>query len=489
MSKPKFYNRENERRSLSQMLKSDRSELIIIYGRRGVGKSALLEQALASNGEAYMFYRATRRTLSLQMEELANTVREAFPDAFLPQAFTDFSVFLNFLSHRAETHEGPVIAVIDELPYLADADPGLLTVIQHWWDANKRRPNIKLFFAGSYVAFMERKVLDINAPLYNRRTGQMMLLPMDYAEAALFFPQYTPQEKMEVYAILGGLPSYLEQFNPVATIEENVKNTVLRQNTYLSEEPDWLLLEDLRKDTIYGSILRAIAGGERKPSDIARAIGKNAAQDVNGFLETLKDLKLVVRQIPITESRSSRSRNSLYWIDDQYIDFWYRFVDPSRSLIARGIGERLWDNVIAPSLQEYVSKPTFERACREYLWRALMAGVLPDSLSFTDVGTWWGAKDREIDVVALTAEGKVALIGECKWRETPMDVSDYADMLTDIKLAGDDLGLSPNDSGSEINPWLIMFSRSGFTPRLEELANSQNPGRLLLVTLDQMYEV
>ena len=200
-------------------------------------------------------------------------------------------------------------------------------------------------------------------------------------------------------------------------------------------------------------------------------------------------MKLVVRQIPITESRSSRSRNSLYWIDDQYIDFWYRFVDPSRSLIARGIGERLWDNVIAPSLQEYVSKPTFERACREYLWRALMAGVLPNSLSFTDVGTWWGAKDREIDVVALNAEGKVALIGECKWRETPMDVSDYADMLTDIKLAGDDLGLSPNDSGSEINPWLIMFSRSGFTPRLEELANSQNPGRLLLVTLDQMYEV
>jgi hypothetical protein len=211
----------------------------------------------------------------------------------------------------------------------------------------------------------------------------MKLLPMDYAEAALFFPEYSAQQKMEVYAILGGLPSYLEQFNPAATISDNVKNTVLRQNTYLSEEPDWLLLEDLRRDRLYGSILRAIARGERKPSDIARAIGKNSAQDITGPLETLRDLRLVAREVPVTELRQSRSRNSLYWIDDPYLDFWYRFVDPSRSLIARGLGERLWDSAIAPNLQQYVSKPTFKRACREYLWRALGVGILPSELALT----------------------------------------------------------------------------------------------------------
>ena len=248
---------------------SRRSELLILYGRRGVGKSALLERTLAKSGGNYVFYRATRRTLPLQMEALTEAVREAFPQAFVPQTFSDFSVFLDFLAYQAtelEKHGGqPVVAVIDELPYLADVDPGLLTVLQHWWDANKRRPNLKIFLAGSYVAFMERQVLDINAPLYNRRTGAMKLDPLDYAEAALFFPDYSLQEKMEAYAILGGMPSYLEQFDPKQSIEENVKRTILRRNTYLSEEPDWLLLEDLRKDTLYGSIFRRLPEENANP--------------------------------------------------------------------------------------------------------------------------------------------------------------------------------------------------------------------------------
>src|SRR5262249_4391306 len=144
-----------------------------------------------------------------------------------------------------------------------------------------------------------RQVLEHNAPLYNRRTGAMRLDPMDYAEAALFFYRYGFEEKMIAYAVLGGLPSYLEQFDPWQSIEWNVKATVLKQNTYLSEEPDWLLLEDLRRDVTYGSILRAVAMGERKPSDIARAIGKDSAQDVGPRLATLQELGLLAREVPI----------------------------------------------------------------------------------------------------------------------------------------------------------------------------------------------
>jgi AAA+ ATPase superfamily predicted ATPase len=488
-----FHNRERERRVLQDAVASPRSELLIVYGRRGVGKSALLEWALAPSGSAYTFYRATRRTLPLQMQALTVAVREAFPDAFLPQPFADFSVFLDFLAHRAseqQAHGGPpVVAVIDELPYIADVEPGLLTEIQHWWDDNKRRPNLKLFLAGSYVAFMERQVLDVNAPLYNRRTGAMKLEPMDYAEASLFFPGYTSQEKMEAYAILGGMPSYLEQFDPAKTIAENVKTTILRRNTYLSEEPDWLLLEDLRKDTLYGSILQAIAKGERKPSDIARAIGKNSAQDIAPALETLRDLGLVAREVPITEGRQSRSRNSLYGIADAYLDFWYRFVDPSRSLIARGLGERLWEQTIVANLQEYISRPTFERACRQYLWRAFAAGKLPQELLFTDIGTWWGAGDKEIDVVAVDAENRVMLAGSCKWTTAPVDVPEYAALLADLKVVATHLRLDANAIGTADGPWLAMFSRAGFTSRLEELAARQQPQRLLLVTLETLYAV
>ena len=194
---------------------------------------------------------------------------------------------------------------------------------------------------------------------------------------------------MAACSILGELPSYLEQFDPEAMIEENVKATILRSNTYPSEEPSWLLLEDLRRDTVYGSILRMIP-----------------------------------------ELRQSRSSLSLYWIGDAYLDFWYRFVDPSQSLVARGLGERLWTQSIAPELPRHISRPTFERACRQYLWSALAAENLPPGLSFTDVGTLWGAAE---------------------------------------------------------SPWIAIFSRSGFSDRLRDLATGQSPTRLLLVGLNNMY--
>ena len=157
-------------------------------------------------------------------------------------------------------------------------------------------------------------------------------------EAALFFPDYTPEEKMTAYAVLGGMPSYLEQFDPALSVAENARATILRPNTYLAQEPDWLLLEDLRRDVVHGSMLRAVAQGARKPSDIARAIGKDSAQDIGPQLATLQDLGLLVREVPITEKRQARSRSSLYFLSDHYLDFWYRFVDPARSLVAQELG-------------------------------------------------------------------------------------------------------------------------------------------------------
>jgi AAA+ ATPase superfamily predicted ATPase len=484
-----FFNRVRERAAILDALRSRRAELMILYGRRGVGKAALLRQAIEDSGEPCLFYRATRRTLPLQMSALTDAVRLAFPDDFLGQPFGSFSTFLDFLSHKASARAAkgdtaPVVAIIDEIPYLADVEPGLLTVLQHWWDDNRHLANLKLFLAGSYMAFMERQVLDLRAPLYNRRTGAMKLEPMNYAEAALFFPDYSPEDKMQIYAVLGGMPSYLVQFDPEKGLRENIEATILRSNTYLFEEPDWLLLEELRRDITFGSILRAVAMGERKPSDIARAIGKDSAQDIARQLARLQDMALLVREVPVTERRHAgryptRSRNSLYFLADNYLDFWYRFVDPGRTLISLGQGGSVWQRSIEPLFGEYVSRPAFERACRQYLWRALDAGSLPAELEFADVGSWWGSGDREIDVVAVDQNGAVTLAGSCKWTLSPMDVREYAALRDDLaaaKLATDDT-------------WLALFSRSGFTERLRQVAASLEPRRLLLVDLASMYGV
>ena len=196
-----------------------------------------------------------------------------------------------------------------------------------------------------------------------------------------------------------------------------------------------------------------------------------------------------MREVPVTEARQSRSRNSLYWVADGYLDFWYRFVDPSRSLIARGLGARLWEQEIQPGLQAYISRPTFERACRQFLWRAFAAGTLPSDLLLTEVGTWWGAGDKELDVVGLDAQGAVVLVGSCKWTNAPMDVAEYAALLADLKAVASDLKLDTDKIGTTEGPRLALFSRSGFTPRLEELVAQQEPPWLLLFALEDLYRL
>lgn len=404
-------------------------------------------------------------------------VRDAYPDEFLPQTFASTDVFLQLLARLAQRHPGePVIAIVDELPYLAEAEPGFLTALQHWWDGHKALPNLKLFLAGSYLAFMERQVLHANAPLYNRRTGQMRLAPMAYFEAALFFPHYSPRQKLETYAILGGMPLYLEQFSPDKSWDANLLSTALRPNTYLTEEPEWLLLQDLRTEVIYGSILRAIAAGNRKPSDIARAIGKQSAQDIAPHLQSLLELNLIRRDMPITDRNRPGARKSLYWLADNYLAFWYRYVDPARSLIVHGQEDQVLAR-IKRSLHEYIARPPFEEVCRQFLWHALASGRLPTGLTFEEVGTWWDGP-HEIDVVAQ--EGSTTtLVGSCKWTAAPMSFRDLNRLQQ--SLASGAGALKPADGC-----WHALFSREGFEPRLSVFA-AQSENRVLLFTPDDLF--
>ncbi|MBV9278901.1 MAG: ATP-binding protein [Chloroflexi bacterium] len=470
-----FLDRTRELDSLCAAATSNRTELIIVYGRRGVGKSTLLAETLRD--VRHIFYSATRRALPLQLADLTAIVREAYPDAFVPESFRSIEEFLRFLADLAGRYpDEPVIAVLDELPYLAELDQGLLTVLQHWWDRNKRLPNLKLFLAGSYVAFMERQVLGLSAPLYNRRTGQLKLEPLRYDEAALFFPSYPPRRRIEAYAVLGGMPTYLEWFDPDQGLEENLLATVLRPNTFLNREPDWLLLEDLRRDVTYGSILRAVAAGDRKPSDIARSIGKTSAQDIAQQIEALRDLDLLRREVPITDRQRPASRRSLYWLADNYLAFWYRYVDPNQSLIAEGHGRRVLDRIRA-SFHEYVARPPFEEVCRQFLRRAYAADRLPPSLHFNAVGTWWN-RSHEIDVVAQ--EGSTTtLAGSCKWTNAPMDAGDLHRLRQTVTAAAADLHPAPDC-------YHALFSRQGFDASL--LAAARRPdSRLLLFTPDDLF--
>jgi uncharacterized protein len=471
-----FLNRTRELASLRTAATSDQAELVIVYGRRGVGKSTLLSRAV--NGMRHVFYGATRRTLPVQLEDLTAVVRGAYPDEFVPAMFTSVEDFLRFLAELARRHPAePVVAIIDELPYLADVDPGLLTVLQHWWDRSKGLANLKLFLAGSYVGFMERQVLGASAPLYNPRTGQLKLEPLRYDEAALFFPSYSPRERIEAYAVLGGMPTYLERFDPDRGLDENLLLTVLRPNTFLNREPDWLLLEDLRRDVIYGSILRAVATRNRRPSDIARSIGKASAQDITRQIEALRDLNLIRREVPITDIRRPMSRRSLYWLADNYLAFWYRYVDPNQSLITEDQRQRVLAR-IKQSFHEYVARPPFEEVCRQFLLRAYGADRLPTDLHFNAVGTWWN-RTHEIDIVAQEGSA-TTLVGSCKWTNASMDGGDLYQLRQALTAAKAEL--TPASSC-----WYALFSREGFDASLVAAAG-ESDSRVLLFTPEDLFE-
>lgn len=476
-----FLNRTHEVADIKRFLASQRSELLILYGRRGVGKSALIAEALS--GQTHLYYQATTRALVQQLEDLSEGFRSFASDMLLPGQFPSCDAFLDAVTRVARSRsEAPTIVVIDELPYLAAADPPLPTVIQRWWDGVKRADirNIKMLLLGSSVSWMEENTLTDRGAIYNRRTGQIKLDPFDYRNAALFYSEFDSQDKIGAFAIWGGMPSYLEGIDPARRLWENVHDAILQFGTRLGEEPSWLRFTELRNDVLYASIVRAIALRNHRPSEIARAAGRTRADEIAFALERLCDLRLVERIVPIHEADHARSRHARYVLADHYLAFWYTFVDRLRHLLgARRHQEAL--HRIQGDFDRYLSGRAFEDVCRQYLWQAMAAGRLPQNLEFDQVGSWWVARKEtpdEIDVVAMES-GRAVLIGECKWSRQPMDRRDLDGLSAALRAAGEEL--RPAD-----RPWRALFSRSGFSHDLQGLAINPEE-RLLLVTPDDLY--
>ncbi len=476
-----FHNRVHELEDVRRFVRSARPEMVIIYGRRGVGKTMLLAEALQS--APHLFYQASTRTLPQQLEDMTAALRAYAPEMAMGGPFTSLDAFLDaiaLLARRASPQ--PTVVVFDELPYLALSEPALPSVMQRWWDQLRRQdpPNLKLFLCGSLVSWMEEQTLAVTGPLHNRRTGQMKLDPLGYADAALFYPSYAPTERIAAYAIWGGLPSYLAELDPDRDLWSNVKDGVLIHTSRLADEPVWLRFADLRSDPVYESILRAIATGSRRPGKIASAVGKPRADDIMYHLRRLCDLGIVERIVPIHERHMPRTKNASYRLVDHYVAFWYRFVDRSRHLLAM----RLYDQavgLIQQQIDEYIASDVFEDLCRQHLWRALAERRLPEDLIFEDVGAWWrghNGESDELDIVAMD-RGHAVLVGECKWSTQPMDMRDLQGLRSALMKASQDL--QPID-----HPWRALFSKSGFSDDLLALARVPDE-RLLLFTPNDLY--
>lgn len=475
-----FFDRTTEIADIRGALTSGRSELRIVYGRRGAGKSTLFEHVFA--GTHHFSYTCTPRVFALQLADMERAIEDYAPGVLVGHLKT-FDDFLSVLSRlAARTPRKPFIAVIDELPYLAKEDKGVLGDLQRWFNRERRGgvKKMKLFLLGSMVSWMEEQALSDTAALKSVRTGQLAVHPLSYLHAAGFYPTWSAVDRIRAFSIWGGLPGVLSEINKRKTFWTNVETTTLTRGAKLYDEPDWLKYTDLRAEPLYSSIVRSIASGKRRPSDIAAEVmPAGSRSQIQPYLEKLRETQIVERRAPLL-SKDERPRSSLYYVSDPFLAYWYRFVSPERSLLDRGMVARPRKRVME-GLDKYVSEDAFEVVSRAYLWEALAAKRLPRALEFDRVGSWWtgsGADPDEADVVAYAGR-ELVLIGECKWSNQPADEGDLRGLDKIVRDFPAELAPSPT-------LWRALFSRNGFSDELRRLATRRSE-RVLLVEPADLY--
>ena len=400
----RFINRVNELALLERLAASDQRELLVIYGRRRLGKTALLRQFGA--GRPLLFFACPLSTAPEALRLFTRELARTFDDSLLARTrFSGWSEAVEYAVERCGRLGIPL--VLDELPYLQRSVPGIDSLLQHAWDGHDGA--VKLFLTGSSFSVMDAAVADPRAPLYGRRTAQLEVQPMSFDEVAEFHPAWSFEQRAVAYGLFGGVPAYVEQVARHESPGEAAHALALSPAGPLYAEPEFLVREELRDPGAYFAILHALAAGKTRPNEIAQDAGIPHAS-VGKYLDTLRRLRLVRRETPVTEARPERSRRSLYRLADPFLRFWFRYVYPNRSALEAGRSRQVLESVVLPDLDTFMGPP-YEDICRQRLidnWQRLL-GWQP-----LRVGRYWDAR-TEIDLIAVDAAGERAAFVECKW--------------------------------------------------------------------------
>ncbi len=462
-----FVGRERELESLRREISSSRPSLIIIFGRRRVGKSALILKALGETPHVY--YQATRLLDSANLSRFRDRIRNFMgTDDPLLAGLQSWEAVFEYLIRLARTtaRSTPLTVVLDEFPYLCEMNPGLPSILQVIWDQIEReRLPLKLVLCGSMMAFMEDLLAERN-PLYGRQTMVMKVGPLPFRDGAKFFPGWTDEDRLLAHFVFGGIPYYLGFCSPAKSFSENIVATVFGVGAPLLEEPEHVLQAELRSVSRYASIINAIASGCTQVSQIVGHLRElRSATDLAPYIATLMRLGLIRREASLDQRDRERERKGRYFLNDQFMVFWYRFVLPNLSAIASGHGQEMYETVVAPALNDYGGS-LFEVVSRQYM--SLYGGEAVAS-PVREVGRIWG-DDSDIDVVGETIEG-TPFFGECKWTVRAVGTNVLEELRR--RAASTAYGRRASDR------YLLLFSKSGFTPELTRIARADPWVRLL----------
>lgn len=462
----RFYCREDELGKLNKRYAGDKFECVVIYGRRRVGKTALINEFCRD--KPVIFFSALNTTGKENLAALSKAIMSfERPDMDLVPEFGSYDAALDELTVLSKDKR--IVFVIDEYPYLAKAKPAISAMLQHIIDHKWADSKMYLILCGSSMSFMESQVLGSQSPLYGRRTAQFKIEPLNYKETAVFHPDLSAEDNSLIYGITGGVPHYINKLDVKDSVDEALLENFFDRSSYLYEEPGNLLKQELREPAIYNAIIKAIAEGASRMNDIKLKVGEENSI-ISKYLKTLIELGIVKKETPIAEKPG---RKTIYLLADNFFRFWYRFVPVNMSAIDSGRITKIYPYAVKQYFSDYMGL-IFEKMCQDYLLYYL--DNLPIELS--EIGQWWGTDPRkkkqvQIDIVGTPVRGKEYIIGSCKYRNEKIGL-DELDLLRDYA--------SVFGKGNRYHYYI--FSKGGFT---DGLLQAQERGEVRLMSLEDLY--
>lgn len=438
-----FVGREKELNILNNQFRSDKFEFTVIYGRRRVGKTAIINEFIKNKKAIY--FTGVESNAKQNLQNLSQSILSFEQGMPIESEFSSFQTALDFVFQKSLRER--IVLVIDEYPYVAKSSNSLASTLQLLIDRYKDQSKLFLILCGSSMSYMEDHVLAYKAPLYGRRTAQIKVQPFDFFESCKYFNRFSAEDKALAYGIVGGTPQYLLQINDKISLKDNIKNIYLNSASFLFEEPTNLLKQEVREPAIYNAIISAIANGASKLSEIASKVGEETSV-CSAYIKNLISLEIIKKESPYGEKNS---RKTVYSIEDNMFRFWYRFVADSTSIISRGADELAYKK-IEPYLSDYMGA-VFEDISKQYLWSILLKGDCP--VNFADIGRWWGTNPKtrtqeEIDIVGFESK-ETALFAECKWTNDKVDSGVLDKLVVRSQLF------------NHTKKYFFLFSKSGFT--------------------------
>ena len=470
-----FIGRKRELKTLQELYQKEGFGMSVIYGRRRIGKSTLIAEF--TKDKKTVFYAAAKVGRERNMELFSDQVLAVLDPVLEGMKFSSIEAVFDFITKKMP--EDKLIIVIDELPYWAEKDEALLSILQKYIDTKWKDKNLMLILCGSALSFMENKVLSEKSPLFGRRDSQIKLEAFNYRDAALFVPGYSPEDQAICYGITGGVAKYLAMINGDMSLDENIKKQIFHTDGYLYEETRNLLTQEFSDITLVNAIIEQVASGENTVNLIAAKVGEKEPT-VLYSLEKLINVGLAEKKKCITEEKNKKKTQ--YVLKDHMFKFWYEFIPKAHSVIEMGQGEVYYEKVVKPRLHSYMGS-VFEEMCRYFTLEQGIQGRFDSFL--TQVGTWWGVETIEkqngekvqqsadIDVVAISEIDKTAVAGECKFKKEKIDKGVFDTLLRRAKII----------SGKYKVVKYVFFSLSGYTEWFDTLENDE----VVLLSLNDLY--